>query len=38
MADPAIDYVVRNQGEVTILELLDALENGGPLDGIKGLT
>lgn len=38
MADPAIDYVVRNQGEDTILELLAALESGAPLDGIKGLT
>jgi anaerobic magnesium-protoporphyrin IX monomethyl ester cyclase len=38
MADPAIDYVVRNQGELTILELLAALEEGGALAGIKGLT
>ena len=37
LADPAIDYVVRNQGELTILELLEALETGGPLDSIKGL-
>ena len=28
MADPAIDYVVRNQGEETIMELLAALEGG----------
>src|SRR5690349_12663835 len=38
LADPAIDYAVRNQGELTILELLDALEHGGPLDGILGLS
>jgi len=38
MADPAVDYVVRNQGELTILELLAALEEGGSLAGIKGLT
>jgi radical SAM superfamily enzyme YgiQ (UPF0313 family) len=38
MADPAVDYLVRNQGELTILELLEALEHGGSLDGIKGLT
>lgn len=38
MSDPAIDYVVRNQGELTILELLEALETGSPLEGIKGLT
>jgi len=38
MTDPAVDYVVRSQGELTILELLDSLENGRPLDGILGLT
>ena len=38
MADPAVDYLVRNQGELTILELLEALEHGGSLDTIKGLT
>jgi len=38
LADPAIDFVVRNQGELTILELLAALEQGAPLDGIKGLS
>jgi radical SAM superfamily enzyme YgiQ (UPF0313 family) len=38
MADPSIDYVVRNQGELTIMELLEALETGGPLDGILGLS
>ncbi|HUS14998.1 MAG TPA: radical SAM protein [Chloroflexia bacterium] len=38
MDDPAIDYVVRNQGELTILELLEALEAGAPVDRIKGLT
>jgi radical SAM superfamily enzyme YgiQ (UPF0313 family) len=38
MADPAIDYIVRNQGELTLLEMLEALEQGKPLDGIKGLS
>jgi anaerobic magnesium-protoporphyrin IX monomethyl ester cyclase len=38
MADPSIDYVVRNQGELTILELLEALETGGPLDNIQGIS
>lgn len=38
LRDPAIDYVVRSQGENTILELIDALENGKPLDAIDGLS
>ena len=38
MSDPTVDYLVRNQGEDTILELLDALEHGGALDAIRGLT
>ena len=38
LADPAIDYVVRNQGELTILELLEALEHGGALSTIQGLS
>lgn len=38
LTEPAVDYVVRNQGEQTILELLDVLEHGGPLDAIKGLS
>src|SRR3954453_19750906 len=38
MADPSIDYVVRNQGELTILELLEPLETGGPLDNILGIS
>ncbi|HYP41352.1 MAG TPA: radical SAM protein [Chloroflexia bacterium] len=38
LADPAVDYVVRSQGENTILELLDVLENGGSLASIDGLS
>ncbi len=38
MADPSIDYAVRNQGELTIMELLEALETGGPLHNIKGIS
>lgn len=38
LADPDIDYVVRSQGEVTILELLDALEHGGSLAKIDGIS
>jgi anaerobic magnesium-protoporphyrin IX monomethyl ester cyclase len=38
LRDEAIDYVVRSQGENTILELLDVLENGGDLTKIDGLS
>src|SRR5437762_3031381 len=38
LADPAIDFVVRSQGEHTILELLDVLENGGSLAAIDGIS
>lgn len=38
LADPAIDFVVRSQGENTILELLDTLEKGGSLEQVDGLT
>ncbi len=32
------DYVVRGEGEETLVELLEHLESGLPLDGIKGLS
>ena len=38
LGDPAVDFAVRSQGEETILELLDALENGGSLAAISGLS
>lgn len=41
MADEALqhcDYVVRGEGEETLLELLEALNQGQSLDGIKGLS
>jgi radical SAM superfamily enzyme YgiQ (UPF0313 family) len=38
LGDPAIDFVVRSQGEHTILELLDVLENGGSLADVDGLS
>lgn len=31
-------YVVRGEGQQTMLELVGALETGGPLEGIAGLT
>lgn len=38
LRDSSVDFVVRSQGELTILELLDALENGGSLAEIDGLS
>ncbi|MBI2861004.1 MAG: cobalamin B12-binding domain-containing protein [Chloroflexi bacterium] len=35
---PAIDVIVRGEGEETIVELLQALEGGGPLEGVAGIT
>jgi radical SAM superfamily enzyme YgiQ (UPF0313 family) len=32
------DYVVRGEGEETIVELIESLETGQPLDTIKGLS
>ncbi len=32
------DYVVRGEGEETIVELIESLETKGPLEGIKGLS
>ena len=37
-ACPAIDVIVRGEGEQTTLELVNALENGHPLTGIPGIT
>jgi len=35
---PHVDFVVRGEGEHTFKELVDALENGGDLKNIMGLT
>lgn len=32
------DFVIRNEGEYTMLELIDALENGGGFEDILGLS
>jgi hypothetical protein len=32
------DYVVRNEGEATVIELIRALDNGRDLDGIDGIS
>ena len=36
--NPHIDYVVRNEGEQTLLKLLNFLEDGGGINSIEGLT
>ena len=36
-AEPAIDFVVRGEGEATVVELVRALEAGGSIDAIPGL-
>ena len=33
-----VDYVIRGQGEWPLVELIDALENAKPLDGIPSLS
>jgi anaerobic magnesium-protoporphyrin IX monomethyl ester cyclase len=38
LRDPSIDFVVKSQGEHTIMELLEALEHGGDLATIDGLA
>jgi anaerobic magnesium-protoporphyrin IX monomethyl ester cyclase len=35
---PYVDFVVRGQGEDTLLELMSALRNGGSLETINGLS
>lgn len=35
---PEIDIIVRGEGEETIVELYDALENRKPLDSVRGIT
>ncbi|HEX3684018.1 MAG TPA: radical SAM protein [Bryobacteraceae bacterium] len=33
-----VDYVIRNEGDETIVDLMRALEDGGSLDSIRGLS
>jgi radical SAM superfamily enzyme YgiQ (UPF0313 family) len=37
-AHPEIDIVVRNEGEETLLALMQALQAGEPLDGLAGIS
>ncbi|HDP80655.1 MAG TPA: B12-binding domain-containing radical SAM protein [Spirochaetes bacterium] len=36
--NPQLDYIVRGEGEITFTELLSALEERGPIDGIAGIS
>jgi anaerobic magnesium-protoporphyrin IX monomethyl ester cyclase len=35
---PAVDYIVRGEGDLTFRELVHAIDSGGPLDAVAGLT
>jgi anaerobic magnesium-protoporphyrin IX monomethyl ester cyclase len=37
-ASPAIDIVVRGEGDVTVIDLLRTLEDERPLDGVTGIS
>ena len=36
--EDSVDFCVRGEGEITLLELVNALSNGGDLERIKGIT
>jgi len=38
LSDPAVDYVVRGEGEHTFLDLARALRSGAPVEGIAGVA
>jgi anaerobic magnesium-protoporphyrin IX monomethyl ester cyclase len=35
---PEIDYIIRGEGEVTLVELIKKLKNGKKIDNVKGLS
>ncbi len=37
LQDPNIDIVVHGEGEITVLELINAIENGDDLERVKGI-
>ncbi len=37
LSEPAVDFVVKGEGEATMGELLERLEAGAPVDGVAGL-
>lgn len=38
LSDEHIDYLVRGEGEETMKELLEALDHGNPVSGIRGIS
>ena len=38
LREPSVDIVVRGEGDITIIELMDGLEAGGTLANIKGVS
>lgn len=38
MRFPALDYIIRGEGEITIKELIDTVEAGGDLKKVKGIA
>lgn len=38
LKEPTVDIVVRGEGDITIIELMDGLEAGGTLANIKGIS
>jgi anaerobic magnesium-protoporphyrin IX monomethyl ester cyclase len=34
----ALDFVIRGEGEITLVELLDSVSGGGDLSGVKGIV
>jgi anaerobic magnesium-protoporphyrin IX monomethyl ester cyclase len=38
LKEPTVDIIVRGEGDITIVELMDCLEHGGNLDSIRGIS
>ena len=36
--EPVVDFVVRSEGEETVVKLIDALEKGGPWEEVRGIV
>jgi len=38
LKDPHVDYIIRKEGEISFLNLINTLESGNPLKDVKGLS